>query len=426
MLSAKEYIKQIEQMQKTDSNTALVFCSEAISAYPQLAQLYYLKASILWNKSEVFDLPRREFTELLKKATDLDPHYSAPHCLWAYANELLGYPELALEGYERAVAANPTDWEAWESLGCVKRELGDIPGALEVLNKVIDNKPEPSDRAYNERGHIRLESKDYANAIEDFNHAIDVNPKAGGSLWGRGLCKKALGDLQGALEDFSKMIELFPQQQAGYMDRGDVRLQLGDLVGALKDYQTVWKDEPDYEDVEEKIKNLQNQLLAQIPAGTQALSVTLKNGQAAMQIPFQGEMLTFIKFQSANEISNQHSKTSLPGIATTGAEGVSKEPRMQMNPHTLQKNFIQACWMGKVEQVETALQQGAEINRPNSFGETALGKAIMGGNPEVVQLLVQSGADVNQSYRGNNLLKLAQNKGNQTIISLLKSAGAKE
>ena len=91
-----EEIKKLTQEKKF--NEALILCDEAVSKFPQVAEVYYQKAVVLWNKSEVFDLPREEFSDLLKKATDLDPHYSEPHKLWGYANLLLGYPSQAEDG----------------------------------------------------------------------------------------------------------------------------------------------------------------------------------------------------------------------------------------------------------------------------------------------------------------------------------------
>ena len=193
-MTAAEYIQKIEDLQKNDLDQALNLCKEAINTYPNEAKLYYLKALTLWNKSEVFNVPRQEFSYLIGKAINLDPHYSEPHKLWAYANELLGYPEMALQGYSRAVEANPEDVEALGRQAELTNQLGDSAKALELFNKLFTKLKAPSDRPYNFRGHAKFDLKDYHGAIEDFTKALEINPKAGGSLWGRGLCKKELGD----------------------------------------------------------------------------------------------------------------------------------------------------------------------------------------------------------------------------------------
>lgn len=399
-MTAEEYIKKIEDLQESESAQVLAVCDEALAAYPNEAKLYYLKALTLWQQSEVVDLPREEFSALLKKATDLDPHYSAPHCLWAYANELLGYPELALRGYQRAVDANPNDMEALGKVGEIEQKLGDLPAALKTFDKLISLIP-PSDRAYNSRGHIRRELKDYTGAMEDFNKVLEISPQAGGSLWGRGLCKKELGDLTGAIEDFSQFITLFPQEPFGYMDRATVKVLQNDLIGALKDYQSVIiQIDPEHKETWNKIVHLQNQLLQQIPANTPVLHSTLKSGHKAMTVPIKGEMVLFLV---------------PPNAAINTPDQFGETPLLK----TIKK--------GQLEEVKNLIEQGADVNFVDRFTESGLMAAIKKNHVEIVKLLIESGADVHyKNHFGKSALDLAEQKGYTEIIDLLKSAGAKE
>ena len=399
-MTAEEYIKKIEDLQETAPEQVLAVCDEALATYPNETKLYYLKALTLWHQSEVFDVPQEEFSALLKKATDLDPHYSDPHCLWAYANELLGYPELALHGYQRAVDANPDDMEALGKVGEMEQKLGDLPAALKTFDKLISRIP-PSDRAYNSRGHIRRELKDYTGAMEDFNKVLEINPQAGGSLWGRGLCKKELGDLAGAIEDFSQFITLFPQEAFGYMDRAAVKVLQNDLIGALKDYQSVIiQIDPKNERAWTQIANLQNQLLQQIPANTPVLHSTLKSGHQAMTAPINGEMVLFLVPPNADiNTPDQFGETPL----------------------------LKAAKKGQTEEVKNLIAQGADVNFVDRFAESVLMAAIKKNHVEIVKLLIEAGADVN--YKDpfkKSVLALAEQKGYTEIIDLLKSAGAKE
>lgn len=298
-MTIEEYLTQIENLLGTDLDKAMQLCEEALTKFPQTAKLYYLKALILLNRSEVFDLPRQEFSDLLKTATDLDPHFSAPHRLWAYANRVLGYPDMALRGYLRAVEADPTDVEALGGAAEMEYETGAYQQALEHFNQLIPLCQKPSDRAYNFRGQVRRELKDYQGALDDFTKSIEINPKAGGSFWGRGACKKEMGDLAGALEDFSQLIALFPQHPAGYMERAAIELQQQNIVSALKDFQAVVEIDPDCNEAWSHIADLQNQILAQLPEGTQVLHATLKTGRKVMEVPFNGEMVVFFDMPKA-------------------------------------------------------------------------------------------------------------------------------
>ena len=430
-MAVEEYITQIQNLLETDLGKAMEICEEALTKFPESAKLYYLKALILWNQSEVFDLPRQQFSALLKKATDLDPHYSAPHYLWAYANELLEYPELALRGYERAIVANPNDLEALEKVGEMKQKVGDLPGALETFDKLIGLLPAPSDRAYNNRGQLRREMKDYAGAIEDFNKVLEINPKAGGSFWGRGLCKKELGDLAGALEDFSLFITLFPQEIFGYMERAAVKELQNDLVGALKDYQAVVLEvDKKNDDAWEHIANLQNQLVQQIPEGTQVLHSTLKSGHTAMTAPIHGEMVLFLDMpqQEPSQPSMQE--------CSAGAREMSKQSQTDFHSASTSINspdqfgetlLLKAVKKGQVDEVKNLIAKGADVNFINQFKESVLMVAVKKNQPEIVKLLVETAADVNYKDNfGKSVLQAAQQKGFTEVAELLKSAGAKE
>lgn len=429
-MTLENYIAQIEELLEKDLGKAMEICEEALTKFPVTAKLYYLKALILWNQSEVFNLPREQFSMLLKKATDLDPHYSDPHYLWAYANELLGYPKLALRGYERAIKANPNDIEALGKVGEMKHQLGDLPGALETFDKLIAQ--HTSDRAYNERGQLRREMKDYAGAIEDFNKALEINPKAGGSFWGRGLCKKALGDLAGALEDFSQFITLFPGHPSGYMDRAAVKEMQNDLIGALEDYQTVvLQIKPLHNDAWKHIADLQNQLMAKISEkGTRALSVTLKTGHKALKVPMGGKMVTFL------DMPQQEPPQPSMQEYSTGAREIPKKARTDFHTTSSSINspdqfgetpLLKAVKKGQVEEVKNLIAQGADVNFVDQFKESVLMVAIKKNRAEIVKLLTQAGADVNyKDPFGKSVLQIAEQKGFTEITELLKSAGAKE
>lgn len=313
-MTAEEYIKQIMDLQDTDLVKALELCKEGIANYPKEAKLYYLKALTLWNQSEVFNVPRQEFSYLIKQATDLDPHYSEPHKLWAYANELLGYPQQALEGYIRALEANPEDVEALGKQAELTRQLGDPAKALELFDKLLTMLKEPTDRAYNFRGHTKLDLKDYQGAIEDFTKALEINPKVGGALWGRGLSRKELGDYDGAIKDFTEMIALYPKEVYGYEGRAESYKKKGDLINALKDFQQALFLAPHDDKHITPIIELQKQLMAKVPEGTEVLCTTLKSGHKAKTVPIDGEMITFL------DLNNDTEEKTKKGLNEAGGE----------------------------------------------------------------------------------------------------------
>ena len=174
-MTAEEYISKILDLQETDSEQALTVCDEGIAAYPNNAKLYYLKAETLWSQ-ENFD--STILRNLLKKSSELDPHYAAPYFLWGYFNERLCCPDEALYCYQRVVELDPSNAAGWYRLGKLEQEeFGNLPGALKAFDKVVALAP--NDQAYNSRGHLRMEMNDFSGAIEDFNKALELNPQAG-------------------------------------------------------------------------------------------------------------------------------------------------------------------------------------------------------------------------------------------------------
>jgi hypothetical protein len=85
-----------------------------------------------------------------------------------------------------------------------------------------------------------------------------------------------------------------------------------------------------------------------------------------------------------------------------------------------------ASEMGHLNVVQLLVDEGADINAKSNNGLTALMIASGIGHREIVQLLIAEGADVNaKKDNGETALMLASQKGHREIVQLLIAEGAK-
>jgi hypothetical protein len=77
---------------------------------------------------------------------------------------------------------------------------------------------------------------------------------------------------------------------------------------------------------------------------------------------------------------------------------------------------------GDRELLELLIQAGADINVKNSRGSTPIHIAVIRGYQELVELLLRAGADITiQDDAGFTALQIALEKGDESIINLLKN-----
>ncbi|MEA5510402.1 tetratricopeptide repeat protein [Crocosphaera sp. UHCC 0190] len=107
---------------------------------------------------------------------------------------------------------------------------------LEEVEKTIQENPNSAE-AYLKRGLIRSHSQeDFAGAIADFTHVIDLEPSAEVYNY-RGTAYFWLQQYQNALEDYQRAIALDQNLAIAYYNRAYVYLELGNKAGAIADFR---------------------------------------------------------------------------------------------------------------------------------------------------------------------------------------------
>jgi protein O-mannosyl-transferase len=137
--------------------------------------------------------------------------------------------------FSDVIAKDPDAGLAYNNRGNIRIEQKDFKGALEDFNKAIELK---YNDAYNNRGILRNKLGDYKKALEDFNMAALHNKLDRAKVYyNRGIAKLRLGDFKGAEEDFGSAIQIDPRYSSAYSNRGLVRYEkLSNVRGAINDF----------------------------------------------------------------------------------------------------------------------------------------------------------------------------------------------
>jgi tetratricopeptide (TPR) repeat protein len=92
--------------------------------------------------------------------------------------------------------------------------------------------------ACNKRGELRVQGSapDEAEALNDFQRAVQYDPTNWRYLHNRGVSLGALGRLDEALADFNQVIRAAPDFARAYYNRGEIHYARGDYSAALRDY----------------------------------------------------------------------------------------------------------------------------------------------------------------------------------------------
>jgi ankyrin repeat protein len=91
-----------------------------------------------------------------------------------------------------------------------------------------------------------------------------------------------------------------------------------------------------------------------------------------------------------------------------------------------QTALMNAAHRGQVELVHLLIENGADLNITAKYNLSALMLSLIAGHPDVSRLLIEAGADVNLRSNMNfySALHLAENAGYNEIVALLKQKGA--
>ncbi len=151
-----------------------------------------------------------------------------------YAHERAKVWNTSMSLLNDILSKNPNAYTALNCRGDVKREDGDIKGALEDFNRAIKLHPHLP-RAYANRGYVYFQTGELNRALSDLNKAISLGPVEASYFNNRGLIKEKLENCYEAITDFNRAIQFDPSMETVWFNRAHCKNLNGDFGGAIED-----------------------------------------------------------------------------------------------------------------------------------------------------------------------------------------------
>jgi tetratricopeptide (TPR) repeat protein len=224
---------------------ALLAIEKAIQLQPQNRQknpnLYNEKFSVLTSLKRY-----KEAEVAINQAIDINPR-GAFYLNRGNLYSVLQKRELALADFNKAIAINPQDIEAYVSRGILYDKQKKSELALADFNKAIAINPE-SVRAYIIRGSFYFEQKKSELALADYNKVIAIDPDYTEAYIVRGYLYQKQKKRELALADFNKAIAITinPYHAKAYTRRGQFYYEQKKFELALADYNKAIAINSDY------------------------------------------------------------------------------------------------------------------------------------------------------------------------------------
>lgn len=148
----------------------------------------------------------------------------------------------AYEGHQRqerqaapTVSQDLRSAEEYFERGNQFREQNRLADALSDYNRALDLAPDHS-WAYNNRGVVYRAMGNSAEGIRNYTRAIELEPEFAMAYNNRGNAYSDLGDYDAALRDYNRAIELDPEYAKAYDNRGVIHTYRQDYLAAIKDH----------------------------------------------------------------------------------------------------------------------------------------------------------------------------------------------
>jgi tetratricopeptide (TPR) repeat protein len=175
----KRWEQARKELRQGNPEAAKAAFEELVKEYPNEADLH-----LFLGMSQMRLRDPRAAILAAQRAIALDPnHIEARTFLGSVELEVRGDVDAAIREYTRVIELRPDLPEAYANLAAAQKRRGDLQQAVASLNKALELKPKFG-TALNNRGWIYTEQEKWAEARDDFEQALIVDPQDQGALQG--------------------------------------------------------------------------------------------------------------------------------------------------------------------------------------------------------------------------------------------------
>jgi tetratricopeptide (TPR) repeat protein len=233
--------------------------NEILAVYGE--STYRLHRSILiYNTSQIYEIvgDHVRAEAQLRSAIACDPYYAEYYNdLGNQLSKLEGREPEALDAYARAITLSPPYYEAHLNRGALRSQMGDFADALTDLRRALEIKPSEW-RAMREVGNISLVCGDAASALESYLGALAYEDRDADLHANVGLAYSELGDDGSAIKHYHSAIALNPTHATAHNNLAAELVKCGSHDQALQHAMLAAKygKDPDFDANREAIEAL--------------------------------------------------------------------------------------------------------------------------------------------------------------------------
>ncbi|MGC1309914.1 MAG: tetratricopeptide repeat protein [Phormidesmis sp.] len=225
--------------------------------------------------------------------------------------------KLAIAALTQAIQKGyPHPERACVARGISRLQTKDTAGALADFETAINATATDSvslAKAHHHRGLLRQQSGNEAGALADWSAAIAYWPAYPDPHYHRALLHLGQGHHRRALADLDAALQSDPTSVCAYLQRGNLRHQLGDIPGAVADWEIAVCNDFTLEDAKQKLANVQQaacdaklSAVLAAPLAAHALTVEVNHSGSQLDIHIHRQVGTGINYYTLPDLIRAH------------------------------------------------------------------------------------------------------------------------